>query len=106
MELLAGRMETSQDDDVRLAPLVHTEPALRQRYLAMLDDLEETVADWARGRLGAKPGDLRPGLLAACVVSLQRVVVDAILAGDPRPVSDIIREAVALLAEGFQQLEP
>jgi AcrR family transcriptional regulator len=106
VELLAGRMEGNQEDDVRLAPLVHTEPALRQRYLTMLGDLEATVADWARGRLGAKPGDLRPGLLAACVVSLQRVVVDAIMAGDARPVSDLIREAVALLAEGFQQLEP
>ncbi len=64
-----------------------------------------TVADWARLRLGAGPGDLRPGLLAACMVSVQRVVVDAVVAGDPRPLSDLIREAVALLGRGFDQLD-
>jgi AcrR family transcriptional regulator len=105
VEVLAGRMETGQDDDVRLAPLLHSEPALRQRYLGVLDRVEETVADWARLRLDAKPGDLRPGLLAACVVSIQRVVVDAIIEGDERPLGDLIREAVALLADGFQQLD-
>ena len=52
----------------------------------------------------AEPGDLRPGLLAACVVSIQRVVVDAIVAGDDRPVADLVREAIDLLAKGFDQL--
>jgi AcrR family transcriptional regulator len=105
-ELLASRMEAEADEDVRLAPLLHEVPALRQRYLGMLDTLEETVATWARTRLEAPPGDLRPGLLAACLVSIQRVIVDAIIAGDPRPVPDLIRESVTLLADGFQQLEP
>ena len=102
-ELLASRMEAEQDDDVRLAPLVRDEPALRQRYLAVLDHVEETIADWARLRLDAKPGDLRPGLLAACMVAIQRVVVDAVTEGDERPMPELIREAVALLANGFEQ---
>jgi AcrR family transcriptional regulator len=106
IEVLATRFEDNQAEDVRLAPLLQHEPALRQRYLGVLDLVEVTVAEWARGRLHAEPGDLRPGLLAACVVSIQRVVVDAIVAGDERPVADLIREATALLATGFQQLEP
>jgi AcrR family transcriptional regulator len=105
VEILAGRLESGEDEDVRLAPLLHTEPALRQRYLGVLDGIEETVADWARLRLDAKPGDLRPGLLAACVVSIQRVVVDAVIEGDDRPLGDLIRESVALLADGFEQLD-
>jgi AcrR family transcriptional regulator len=102
-ELLASRMEAVADEDVRLAPMVQHEPALRQRYLAVLDHVEETIRDWARDRLGAQPGDLRPGLLAACVVSIQRVVVDALTEGDERPMPELIREAVALLANGFEQ---
>lgn len=105
VEVLAGRMETGEDEDVRLASLLHDVPALRQRYLAVLDRIEETVAAWARVRLGAGPADLRPGLLAACMVSIQRVVVDAILEGDPRPKSDLIREAVAVIGRGFDQLD-
>ena len=80
VEVLAGRMESGREADVRLAPLLHDEPALRQRYLGVLDRVEETVADWARLRLAAGPEDLRPGLLAACMVSVQRVVVDAMMA--------------------------
>jgi AcrR family transcriptional regulator len=106
IEVLASRIEAGEGEDRRLAPLLHEVPALRQRYLGMLDTLEETVATWARTRLEAPPGDLRPGLLAACLVSIQRVIVDAIIAGDPRPVPDLIRESVTLLADGFQQLEP
>jgi AcrR family transcriptional regulator len=105
VEVLAGRMETGHED-VRLAPLLRDEPALRQRYLAVLDGVEETVADWARTRLHAGPADLRPGLLAACMVSVQRVVVDAMMAGDPRPLSDLVREAVGIIGRGFDQLDP
>jgi AcrR family transcriptional regulator len=105
IEVLAGRIEEDEDQDIRLAPMIHDEPALRQRYLGVLDAVEETIADWARVRLDVKPGDLRPGLLAACVVSIQRVVVDAIVDGDARPPAELIRESVALLADGFQQLE-
>ncbi len=105
VEVLAGRMESGREADVRLAPLLHDEPALRQRYLGVLDRVEETVADWARLRLAAGPEDLRPGLLAACMVSVQRVVVDAMIQGDPRPLADLIREAVALIGRGFDQLD-
>ena len=105
VEVLAGRMEGGREADVRLAPLLHDEPALRQRYLGVLDRVEETMADWARLRLDAGPEDLRPGLLAACMVSVQRVVTDAMVAGDPRPLADLIREAVALIGRGFDQLD-
>ncbi len=105
VEVLAGRMEGGRDADVRMAPLLHDEPALRQRYLAVLDQVEETIADWARSRLDSGPGDLRPGLLAASMVSVQRVVVDAVVAGDPRPLSELIVEAVALIGRGFDQLD-
>ena len=105
VEVLAGRMEGGREADVRMAPLLHDEPALRQRYLAVLDRVEETIADWARSRLGSGPGDLRPGLLAASMVSVQRVVVDAVVAGDPRPLSELIVEAVALIGRGFDQLD-
>ena len=40
------------------------------------------------------------------MVSVQRVVVDAVVAGDPRPLSDLIREAVAIIGRGFDQLDP
>jgi AcrR family transcriptional regulator len=106
VETLASRVEDGPEKDVRLAPLLHSEPALRRRHLEVLDRIEETVADWARVRLDAGPHDLRPGLLAACMVSIQRVVVDAVVDGDPRPLPDLIREAIALLSEGFDQLEP
>jgi AcrR family transcriptional regulator len=105
VEVLASRMEEEHHEDARLAPLLHDEPGLRQRYLGVLDRVEETVADWARARLDAGPGDLRPGLLAACVVAIQRVVVDAIVDGDPRSVGDLIREASALLSNGFEALD-
>ena len=105
VEVLVGRIEDGEDVDRRLAPVLRDVPALRQHYLGVLDQVEETVADWARGRLGAAPSDLRPGLLAACVVSIQRVVVDAIVQGDDRPVADLVREAIDLLAKGFDQLE-
>jgi AcrR family transcriptional regulator len=105
VEVLAGRMERGRDADVRLAPLLHDEPALRQRYLGVLDQVEETLADWARLRLAAGPEDLRPGLLAACMVSAQRVVVDAMTQGGPRPLADLIREAVAVIGRGFDQLD-
>jgi AcrR family transcriptional regulator len=105
VEVLAGRMEGGRDADVRLAPLLRDEPALRQRYLGVLDRVEETIADWARQRLGSGPADLRPGLLAAGMVSVQRVVVDAVVAGDPRNLSDLIREAVAVIGRGFDHLD-
>ena len=44
--------------------------------------------------------------IAACMVAVQRVVVDAVVAGDPRPLSELIREAVALIGRGFDQLDP
>ena len=39
------------------------------------------------------------------MVSVQRVVTDAMVAGDPRPLADLIREAVALIGRGFDQLD-
>ena len=106
VEVLAGRMETGEDEDVRLAPLLHDEPALRQRHLG-----GARPGRGDGGRLGQDPprrraGDLRPGLLAACMVSVQRVVVDAVVAGDPRPVSDLIREAVASSAAASTSSTP
>lgn len=62
------------------------------------------MADWARHRLGADDQDLRPALLAASIVAAQRVVVDATVAGDPRPLPDLIRETVAILGAGLDQL--
>ena len=105
VEVFVARIEDGEELDRRLAPLLRDVPALRQHYLGVLDHAEATVADWARTRLGVGPSDLRPGLLAACVVSIQRVVVDAIIEGDQRPVADVVREAVDLLAKGFDQLE-
>jgi AcrR family transcriptional regulator len=105
VEVLAGRMESGEDADARLAPLLHDEPALRQRYLGVMDRVEHTVADWARVRLRAGPADLRPVLLAAFVVAGQRVVVDAVVAGHDRPLAELIREAVALIGRGFDHLD-
>ncbi len=105
IEVFVARIEHVEEIDRRLAPLLRDVPALRQHYLGVLDQVEATMADWARARLGATPRDLRPGLLAACVVSIQRVVVDAIVAGDDRPVAEVIRAAADLLAKGFDQLE-
>lgn len=104
IEVMAGRIDRGEHDDARLTPLLHDEPALRQRYLSVLDRIEDTVADWARHRLGADDQDLRPALLAASIVAAQRVVVDATVAGDPRPLPDLIRETVAILGAGLDQL--
>src|SRR5215213_2012878 len=93
VEVIVSRIEEGEDIDRRLAPLLRDVPALRQHYLGVLDQVEATVADWARGRLSAAPSDLRPGLLAACVVSIQRVVVDALVEGADRPVAELVREA-------------
>jgi AcrR family transcriptional regulator len=105
VEVFAGRIEAGGEQQRLLAPFLREVPALRQHYLGVLDQVEETVTDWARDRLGASARDLRPGLLAACAVSIQRVVVDAIVEGDDRPVTDLVREAIDLLAKGFDQLE-
>lgn len=103
-EVLVGRMEQTEAEDVRLAGLIREEPALRQRYLAVLDRTEATIADWARERLGADPDDLRPALLAASLVSVQRVVVDRVIDGDPRPLPELVREAVGIVGRGFDDL--
>lgn len=102
---MATRLEATQEVDVRLAPIMSREPALRRRYLEIMDRVEETVAGWAAHRLDAPPGDLRPRLLAAAIVATQRVVVDALTAGDPRPLNELIQEAVAVIGEGFDTLE-
>lgn len=105
VEVLAARMEEGPGKDARLAALLNHEPALHRRHLEVLEQVEETVATWARARLGAGPGDLRPGLLAACMIAVQRVVVDAMSQGDPRPLPDLIREAMALLADGLDRFD-
>jgi len=102
---MATRLEATQEVDVRLAPIMSREPALRRRYLEIMDRVEETVAGWAARRLDAPPGDLRPRLLAAAIVATQRVVVDAMTAGDPRLLNELIQEAVAVIGEGFDTLE-
>jgi AcrR family transcriptional regulator len=105
VEVFAGRIEAGGEQERLLAPFLREVPALRQHYLGVLDQVEETVTDWARDRLGASASDLRPGLLAASAFTIQRVVFDAIVEGDERPVADLVREAVDLLAKGFDQLE-
>lgn len=105
VEVLAVRMEEGPGKDARLAALLNHEPALHRRHLEVLEQVEETVAGWARDRLGAGPGDLRPGLLAACMIAVQRVVVEAMGEGDPRPLPDLIREAMALLAAGLDRFD-
>lgn len=104
VETLATRTEDGPLEDLRLARILHREPALRRRHLEVMDRIEETVAAWARERLGAGPDDLRPGLLAACMVAVQRVVVDAAAGGDDRPVGDLVREAVGFIGQGFDHL--
>ncbi len=106
VEVLAGRDEVARSADARLAPLLHDEPALRRRYLETLDHVEETVRDWARTRLDAGPDDLRPAIVAACVVAVQRVVVEAIAGGDPRPLPEVLRPAMEYLTSGFGDLDP
>lgn len=106
VEVLADRDEVTRVHDARLAPLLHSVPALRRRYLEVLDHVEDTVRDWARARLGAGPDDLRPAIVAACVVAVQRVVVDALAAGDTRPPAEVIRPALEFLASGFGDLDP
>ncbi len=92
-------------DDARLRRvlgLVGTEPVLRARYNALLDDIEGELAVWAAGRLGVAPTDMRPRLLAAAVLAARRVATDTWLATPGDDLSEHMTRAIDLLATGLE----
>ena len=85
----------------RVLTLAHTEPALRRRYEALITMVEADLTDWAAGRLGVPPSDMRPLLLAAAVLAARRVAMDIWLESPGEDLSDQVAHAIDLLASGL-----
>ena len=98
--LIAG--EVVEADRVRrVLKLAHTEPALRRRYEALITMVEADLTEWAAGRLGVPPSDMRPRLLAAAVLAARRVAMDIWLESPGEDLSDQVAQAIDLLASGL-----
>jgi AcrR family transcriptional regulator len=85
----------------RLLALVAAEPALRNRYNALLDTIEGELTVWAAARLGVPAADLRPRLVAATVLAARRVATDAWLESPGDDLADHVSRAIDLLAAGL-----
>jgi AcrR family transcriptional regulator len=98
--LIAGEL-VDEDRVRRVVALVHTEPALRSRYEALMGMIEADLTDWAAGRLGVPPSDMRPRLLAAAVLAARRVAMDVWLESPGVDLSGQVSQAIDLLAAGL-----
>ena len=85
----------------RLLALVAVEPALRNRYNALLDTIEGELTVWAAGRLGLPPSDLGPRLVAATVLAARRVATDTWLDSPDDDLASHVSRAIDLLAAGL-----
>jgi AcrR family transcriptional regulator len=85
----------------RLLTLTKTEPALRNRYNAVIDTIERGLTVWAAGRLGVSATDLRPRLIAAAVLAARRVGMDTWLESPGADLADHVTRAIDLLATGL-----
>lgn len=85
----------------RLLALVAAEPALRNRYSALIDSIEGELTVWAAARLGVPAGDLRPRLIAATVLAARRVATDTWLESPGDDLADHVSRAIDLLAAGL-----
>jgi AcrR family transcriptional regulator len=98
--LIAGEL-VDEDRVRRVVALVHTEPALRSRYEALMGMIEADLTDWAADRLGVPPSDMRPRLLAAAVLAARRVAMDVWLESPGVDLSGQVSRAIDLLASGL-----
>jgi AcrR family transcriptional regulator len=98
--LIAGEL-VDEDRVRRVVALVHTETALRSRYEALMGMIESDLTDWAAGRLGVPPSDMRPRLLGAAVLSARRVAMDVWLESPGVDLSGQVSRAIDLLAAGL-----
>jgi AcrR family transcriptional regulator len=85
----------------RLLALVAAEPALRSRYNGLLDTIEGELTAWAADRLGVARTDLRPRLVAACVLAARRVATDTWLESPGDDLAHHVARAIDLLAAGL-----
>jgi AcrR family transcriptional regulator len=98
--LIAGEM-VDEPRLRRLLALTRTEPALRNRYNAVIDTIERELTVWAAGRLGVPATDLRPRLVAAAVLAARRVAMDTWLESPGDDLADQLTRAIDLLATGL-----
>jgi AcrR family transcriptional regulator len=98
--LIAGEL-VDEDRVRRVVALVHTETALRSRYEALMGMIEADLTDWAAGRLGVPPSDMRPRLLGAAVLAARRVAMDVWLESPGVDLSGQVSRAIDLLASGL-----
>jgi AcrR family transcriptional regulator len=85
----------------RLLALTKSEPALRNRYNAVIDTIERELTAWAADRLGVPATDLRPRLIAATVLAARRVAMDTWLESPGDDLADHVTRAIDLLATGL-----
>jgi AcrR family transcriptional regulator len=85
----------------RVLTLVRDEPALRGRYDALMAIIETELTIWAAARLGERPSDLRPRLIAAAVLAARRVATDVWLESPDADLADSMSRAIELLAAGL-----
>jgi AcrR family transcriptional regulator len=98
--LIAG--ETVDETRLRrVLALTQAEPALRNRYNAVIDTIERELTVWAAGRLGVRAADLRPRLVAAAVLAARRVAMDTWLESPGDDLADHVTRAIDLLAAGL-----
>jgi AcrR family transcriptional regulator len=98
--LIAGEM-VDEPRLRRLLTLTRTEPALRNRYNAVIDTIERELTVWAAGKLGVPATDLRPRLVAAAVLAARRVAMDTWLESPGDDLADQLTRAIDLLATGL-----
>jgi AcrR family transcriptional regulator len=98
--LIAGEM-VDEPRLRRLLTLTRTEPALRNRYNAVIDTIERELTGWAAGKLGVPATDLRPRLVAAAVLAARRVAMDTWLESPGDDLADQLTRAIDLLATGL-----
>jgi hypothetical protein len=85
--------------------LVNGHPGLQARYLELLHHIEDDVAAWVAARLGERPHDLRPRLVAASLMAARRVAFDTwVDDGAEGHFVPYLLRALDLLDEGFGDL--
>lgn len=85
----------------RMLALAAVEPAVRNRYHALLGSIEQEIVRWAAERLGLPETALRPRLLAAAAMAALRVATDAWLDAPGTELGDHVTAAIDMLAEGL-----
>jgi AcrR family transcriptional regulator len=109
--LLAAKDDTAARETIAVTRMIAASPALRAREQQIFARYTDTLARLIAEETGARPGDLRPYVLANALIGIHRALIayvrEQLEAGpvDRRRLARQVRrrgdEALALLAEGL-----